>query len=79
MKTAKHKTNVEAVTDIMEFSRFGAVAQMFVIDALMKHAALIAKTKPSDYGAKGSVMLVAPEAWIGVAQEIERKLKEHLQ
>ncbi|WP_185732926.1 hypothetical protein [Burkholderia seminalis] len=36
-------TNLECLTDIMEFSRYGALAQAFVMDALSKHAEHIAK------------------------------------
>ena len=37
-KQAKSKrlTNLELVTEIMEFSRSGALAQVFVIDAIYK-------------------------------------------
>lgn len=36
MKRAK--TNVELVKEMMEFSPYGAMSQMFIIDAITKHA-----------------------------------------
>ena len=70
------KTNVETITDIMEFSNFGAMAQVFVIDAVTKMAGLVARSKVEDYPENG---FINPEAWIGVAKEIEGKLnKEYI-
>lgn len=41
-------TNVECVTDLMEFSSYGPLAQMFVVDALLKHATSVAKFSDED-------------------------------
>ncbi len=35
-------TNLECLTEIMTFSRYGALAQAFVMDALSKHAERVA-------------------------------------
>lgn len=35
-------TNLECPTEIMTFSRYGALAQAFVMDALSKHAERVA-------------------------------------
>jgi hypothetical protein len=32
----KRQTNVEAIVELMEFSQYGALAQLFVLDALGK-------------------------------------------
>ena len=34
----KRKTNVEIVTEIMEYSRFGALSQAFVVNAIAEEA-----------------------------------------
>lgn len=68
----KRKTNESIVRDIMRNSRFGALSQVFVMDALQKLADAVAASKPKDYP-KNS--FVHPEAWIGVAKEIQEKLK----
>lgn len=63
--------NVELVTAMMEFSRFGALAQGFIIEAITRYAKLVSTSSPEHYG-QGSV--VSPEAWIGVAKEIKTKM-----
>lgn len=70
----KQRTNVQCVTDLMEFSQHGALAQLFVVDALMKHAALVAAAEPAalDTG------FISGAAWRNVAREILGKLKAHL-
>lgn len=68
----KRKTNVQIVTDIMNNSEYGALAQLFVMDALTKMSKTISKTQVSDYPPDG---FVAPESWIGVAKEIRKKLE----
>lgn len=74
----QHMTNLECVTDIMEFSRYGALAQAFVMDALSKHAEHVAKL-PLDELQKqlGDHPLVSAPAWHGVAQEVHMKLESH--
>lgn len=69
-------TNVEAVTELMEFSRYGALAQAFVMDALAKHSQAVAD---ADLAALASMEggLVSPAAWQGVAREIAEKLERH--
>lgn len=75
---SQYTTNLECLTDIMEFSRYGALAQAFVMDALSKHAARVAKL-PLDELQKqlGNHPLVSARAWHGVAQEIHGKLESH--
>lgn len=70
-KMKKPQTNVELVTEIMEFSNFGAMSQVFVIDALTKHCERVSKSKVGDYPENS---FIHPESWIGVANEIKEKL-----
>ena len=73
-KSKKRLTNIELVTNIMDYSRYGALSQMFVIDALSKLADAVSKSKPEDYGKSP---LISGHAWIGVAKEIQEKLDEN--
>ncbi|MGS1057895.1 hypothetical protein [Burkholderia glumae] len=71
-------TNIECLNDIMTYSRYGALAQAFVMDALSKHAHRVA-TVPLDtlreqFGAHTPVNV---KAWQGVAREIHDKLEAH--
>lgn len=75
---AKQMTNVECVTDIMEFSRFGALAQAFVMDVLSKHARQVAETPIEALReAFGENPMIGADAWQGVAKEIHTKLEAH--
>lgn len=70
-------TNVEAVTEVMEFSRYGTLAQAFVMDALAKHSRAVADADPAALASMEGG-LVSPAAWQGVAREIAEKLERHL-
>lgn len=73
----KRKTNIEAVVDLMEFSRYGALAQLFVVDALSKHARHVADAPVEAFaGMRGG--MINQEAWQGVAREIAQKMDAHL-
>ncbi len=72
----KRKTNTQFVRDMMEYSDFGALAQVFILDAIYKFSESIAHETPKamERAMKGS--FVSAEAWHGVAKEIHRKLNE---
>ncbi|WP_247539140.1 hypothetical protein [Ralstonia pseudosolanacearum] len=69
------KTNIEFVCELMDFSRFGPLAQMFVIDALSKWSDKIAQTPIEELrrAFEGNPLINA-DAWQGVAAEIKAKL-----
>lgn len=71
-------TNIECLNDIMTYSRYGALAQAFVMDALSKHARRVA-TVPIDTLRKqfSAHTPVNVEAWQGMAREIHDKLEAH--
>lgn len=77
--TGQRPTNVEAITEIMEFSRYGALAQMFVMDALSKQARAVADAPPESFtGEAWEKGLISGPAWQAVAREIADKLDKHL-
>jgi hypothetical protein len=67
-------TNIEKVRHIMNYSSYGALAQLFVMDALHKWSEMVSRASPHDVG-NG---FVSGEAWIGVAKEIHGKLRSEL-
>ena len=73
----KPKSNVDVVIDIMEYSTYGALAQVFIMDAIAKHADAVAKMTAADFP-EGVGAMVAPSHWIGVAKEIKVKMDAHL-
>lgn len=67
-------TNVELVVEMMEFSKFGAMSQIFIMEAIRKESERVAATKPEQYS-KEQWAFISVEAWIGVAAEISKKIK----
>ena len=74
VKPNQQLTNVEKITQIMEYSEFGALAQMFVMDAVSKFANLVANTPIEELESMRNG-LISPEGWRGVAVEIAEKLR----
>lgn len=72
--TKKPQTNVEFVTNLMEFSRYGALAQIFVLDALDKWSKKISECEPAQVDSA----MINGQAWVGVAKEIQEKLNARL-
>lgn len=67
----KRLDNVEFVTEMMEHSKFGPLAQAFVIEAISRYAEQVAASKPENYG---QTSFFSPESWIGVGKEIAEKM-----
>ena len=72
--TTRPMTNVEKVTHIMTYSKHGALAQLFVIDALHKWSGIISKASPEHL----DNAFISGEAWIAVAREIQATLKAEM-
>lgn len=70
----KRKTNVQLVQEIMTYSSYGVLAQLFVIDALTKMSEAVAKADPDKITRES---FVNGRAWTGVAKEIKMKLDEN--
>lgn len=70
-KEKKHKTNTEFVMSIMEFSKFGAISQVFVIEAINDYTNKILNASPEQW----TFPLISFGAWQNVAKEIKQKLE----
>lgn len=67
----KHETNVQIVKRMMEFSRNGALAQIFIMDAIEKCARAVANTDPAKLREMmGEDGLIDPRSWQDTAREI---------
>ncbi len=71
---ARRKTNVQALTDMMEVSNYGALAQVFILEAISRYADDVAEADPSAM----SNPMISGRAWVGVAKEIKGKMAAHL-
>lgn len=69
-----HKTNVEVLVEIMEYSRHGALMQGFIIDGLLK----ICKRTIDRIDQMPAGGCVSKQAWLGCAEELKAALEEHL-
>jgi hypothetical protein len=67
-------TNTELIVEMMEYSNFGALSQLFIMEAIRKEAERVAATKPEQYDVEKWFMISVP-AWIGVAKEISKRIK----
>lgn len=67
-------TNVEFVTDLMEFSAHGGLIQAFVMQALQQYAMRVAAMTPEAL----DTPMVSGHAWHGCAVEIRDKLARRL-
>ncbi len=79
MATTKQLTNTQAVKEMMDFSAHGALAQLFIIDAIGKAADNIAAADLDELSAAfGPNAFVSADAWQAVAKEVKAKLDAHL-
>lgn len=69
----QQKTNVEFLTDLMEYSRFGGFVQVFVIQALHHRVAEIANHPDPEHFGNG---LYAGSYWQEIAKDVDRQLTE---
>lgn len=67
---AKTQTNVQFVKSLMEHSQFGALAQLFVLDALDKWSQKVAASTPAEL----DTPFISGHGWHGVAKEIQEKI-----
>jgi hypothetical protein len=72
----KRQNNVEFVIDMMKFSRYGAMAQLFVLQALDQYSHAVANAPPESFA--GSEHLINARTWQGVAKEIAQKMEQRL-
>lgn len=71
-------TNVEFLTDVMEFSKAGPLMQVFILDALAKWADIVAETPIEELREQFKSMPFGPsaDAWQRTANELKQRLAE---
>lgn len=67
----KRPTNTEFVKSLMEFSRTGALSQMFIIAAIDNYSKATLKATEADWDCK----FIHFPAWQDCAREIQEKLE----
>jgi hypothetical protein len=71
---SKRPDNITFVRNLMNHSQYGALAQLFVLDALSKFAESVSKADPVAV----DTPLINGHAWVGVAREIKGKFDERM-
>ena len=75
--TDERQTNIEFVTHMMNFSQYGAMSQLFILNAIDKMSAATAECDLAQLKEEMGNGMVNAEAWHGVAKEIQEKLRKH--
>ena len=75
--TDERKTNIDFVMEMMNFSKFGAMSQLFIMNAIDKMSSATAEADLDQLKKEMGDGMVSPEAWHGVAKEIQEKMKNH--
>ena len=66
-------SNVEFVVELMQFSRYGVLAQLFIMDAIIKYSTVVAAVDdPTPY----TSALIDGRRWVECARDIKRQLDE---
>ena len=68
----KIRTNLDLVSDIMNYSPVGALSQAFVMEAIKRYADQCAAAHPTTFD---SAMLNGA-AWVACAKDIQRRFEE---
>jgi hypothetical protein len=73
----RYATNVEVVTKLMEFSRYGALAQAFVVEAISRYADQCSAMTDEEVAKHDAEQnMLSYKAWRGVAREIKAIMDE---
>jgi hypothetical protein len=68
------ETNVEFVTRLMERSKSGPLAQLFIVEAVRKYAEACSKAEPKQM----DVGFITGAQWKRTAEEIHAEMETHL-
>lgn len=68
----KPMSNTEFITELMDYSYYGALTQVFIIEAIRRYAEIIvAQPKPAEHG-NGVISVIA---WHEIAEEIKTRME----
>lgn len=70
---SKLKNNNDLVKDLMNFSPYGALCQMFIIQAISKYCDEVIAHEITEKDERG---FVNPHAWKGTAEDIKKRMDD---
>jgi hypothetical protein len=72
MTAGARLTNEEFVSDLMTYSSFGGLCQVFVIEAIRRYADQVSAANP----AAMDTQFLSGAVWVGLAKEIKAKVHQ---
>lgn len=77
-KLMRNATNDETISHLMNFAKSGPIVQLFIMDALSKHANAVAELSDEQAIEKiGNNGFIGALAWRDAAREIKATLDDH--
>lgn len=73
-KTPKRETNEQFIARMMNYSKGGALMQMFILQCLDKYAEAVAAASPESL----ETGMISGKAWHACAVELKAELGKHL-
>lgn len=67
--------NVEFVTWLMKYSSYGGLVQAFILNAIDHHSKEVIEQQ-AHLRESMKNHIINPEAWIGIAKELQKKIAE---
>jgi hypothetical protein len=74
-KNVEDETNTEFLIRLLEYSRPGALTQIFVIEAIRFYSEMIMATEPATSSAGDTTSIISPLAWHECASDVYREWK----
>lgn len=79
----KIETNLELIIDLMDYSPYGAMSQIFIMDALHKQIDAVIENEAElldqdrkDQEEAGNISFININAWIGTAKDLKKRIAE---
>ena len=73
----KRVDNVEFVNELMNYSKFGAMSQLVILQAIEKYASAVMEVPLDEFReAMGENSIISADAWHGACCEIIDKMKK---
>ena len=70
---AQPQSNEEIVLNLLRFSPYGALSQIFIMEAIREYANNVSAIDPATIT---GTAFINPEAWVGVAKDVKQRLEE---
>lgn len=72
-RLTRKPTNQEFLIDLMKFSRFGPMAEVFIMEAVRIQAKAVAALEPDTMDQRS---MVSPHLWVEIARDIAARIEE---